>query len=175
MDPATIEFTLWPAQRALKAAGVGFIQDNGSAARRPSAKEHLTMSDKASQDDLESKRIKRTPESEVAIGARIRGIRMAAGMSQTALGEALGVTFQQIQKYERGKDRIAASTRQVLAAALGVHPGSFFGVEMPVPTGDVPDVRAALKHAAGLQRITDPGIRKRLAALIDTLTEEQKT
>ena len=132
------------------------------------------MSDEAPQSGRDPGRTGRTPEIEVAIGARIRGVRIAAGMSQAALGEALGVTFQQIQKYERGKDRVAASTLQVLAAALGVHPGSFFDVDMPVPTGDVPEVRAALKSAAGLQRVTDPGIRRRLAALIDTLADEQK-
>jgi transcriptional regulator with XRE-family HTH domain len=94
---------------------------------------------------------------------------MAAGMTQTALGAVIGVTFQQIQKYEKGKDRIAASTLQVLAAALGVHVGSFFDEEMPSPTGELPDVRTALKGAAGLQRISDPKVRKQLGALIDVL------
>ena len=84
------------------------------------------MSDQPPSDDRVRKLVKRTPEAEVAIGARLRALRVAAGMSQTTLGEVIGITFQQIQKYEKGKDRIAASTLQVLAAALGVHPGSFF-------------------------------------------------
>ena len=108
------------------------------------------MSDKASQDNHARKLVKRTPEIEIVIGARIRALRVAAGMTQSALGQVIGVTFQQIQKYERGQDRVAASTLQVLAAALKVHPGSFFDSEMPPPVGNVPDVRSALKGAADL-------------------------
>jgi transcriptional regulator with XRE-family HTH domain len=93
-------------------------------------------------------------------------------MTQSALGQVIGVTFQQVQKYERGLDRVAASTLQVLAAALKVHPGSFFGSEMPSPVGDVPDVRSALKGAAGLQRITNAKLRIRLETLIDTLADD---
>ena len=129
------------------------------------------MSDEAPSDDRVRKLVKRTPEIEITIGARLRALRMAAGMSQTVLGEAIGITFQQIQKYEKGKDRIAASTLQVLAAALKIHPGSFFDGEMPSPTGDVPDVRSALKGAAGLQRISNAKIRLRLGNLIDALAD----
>lgn len=132
------------------------------------------MSDEAPSGNREPKRSNRVPEVEVAIGARIRALRVAAGMSRATLGEALGISFQQVQKYEKGKDRVAASTLQVIAAALEVHPGSFFDDEMSSPTGNVSDIRTALKGAAGLQRITDPGIRKRLAALIDTLADEPK-
>ena len=130
------------------------------------------MSDQPPSDDRVRKLVKRTPEAEVAIGARLRALRVAAGMSQTTLGEVIGITFQQIQKYEKGKDRIAASTLQVLAAALGVHPGSFFDGEMPSPTGDVPDVRSALKGAAGLQRISNAKVRIHLERLIETLADQ---
>ena len=123
------------------------------------------MTDKAALDDQARKLTKRTPEIEIAIGAQIRALRVAAGMNQATLGEAIGVSFQQVQKYEKGKDRVAASTLQVLAAALGVHPGSFFDGETPSPSGDVPDVRSALKKAAGLQRISNPKVRKQLGAL----------
>ena len=92
-------------------------------------------------------------------------------MSQTTLGEFIGVSFQQVQKYEKGKDRIAASTLQVLAAALGVHPGTFFDGEILSPSGDIPDVRSALKAAAGMQRIANPKVRKQLATLIDILAD----
>ena len=130
------------------------------------------MSDQPPSDDRVRKLVKRTPEAEVAIGARLRALRVAAGMSQTTLGEVIGITFQQIQKYEKGKDRIAASTLQVLAAALNVHPGSFFDGEMPSPTGDVPDVRSALKGAAGLQRISNAKVRIHLERLIETLADQ---
>jgi transcriptional regulator with XRE-family HTH domain len=128
------------------------------------------MSDEAPQGGPEPKR-KRNPEVEAAIGAQIRALRVAAGMSQTALAETIGVSFQQIQKYEKGIDRIAASTLQALAGVLKVHPGSFFDGEMPSPAGDVPDVRNALKGAAGLQRISNARVQKRLIALIDILAD----
>ena len=54
------------------------------------------------------------------IGAHIKQIRKAAGLSQTKLGQALGISFQQIQKYETGQSRIAAERLQQIADALGV-------------------------------------------------------
>ncbi len=111
----------------------------------------------------------RNPEFETALGTRIRAARIAARMSQTALGAAVGVTFQQVQKYELGKDRVTASTLLGLAAALGVHPGSFYGDDMPVPVGGLPDVKSALRIAKRIQRIRDPGVVKRLMALVDIL------
>ena len=90
-------------------------------------------------------------------------------MSQTALSAAIGVSFQQLQKYELGKDRVAASTMQALAAALGVHPGSFYGDDVPVPVGGIPEVTSALRIARRIQRIRDPVVVKRLMALVDLL------
>ena len=112
---------------------------------------------------------KRTPELEAVIGARVRVARIAARMSQGDLGAAVGITFQQVQKYERGKDRVAASTLQGFAAALGMHPGSFYGDDMPVPSGNIPEVRAAMRIAQRIQRVRDPVVVKRLMALIDLL------
>lgn len=59
------------------------------------------------------------------IGARLRQARKQKDMSQQALGEALGVSFQQIQKYERGSNRISCSTLVVICRALDLPP-SFF-------------------------------------------------
>lgn len=53
------------------------------------------------------------------IGARIRAFRVGAEISQTKLGEALGVSFQQIQKYETGTNRVSASNLAPIAKALG--------------------------------------------------------
>ncbi|HEY3800894.1 MAG TPA: helix-turn-helix transcriptional regulator [Caulobacteraceae bacterium] len=55
---------------------------------------------------------------DLAVGAAVRARREALGVSQTALAEALGLTFQQIQKYERGRNRISASALVRTAAAL---------------------------------------------------------
>ena len=111
----------------------------------------------------------RNSESDAAIGARIRAARVAVRMSQTELAGALGVSFQQVQKYETGKDRVTASTLQGIAAVLGVHPGSFFGHDMPVPIGGLPDLRSALRIAERIQRIRNPVVVKRLMALVDLL------
>jgi len=82
--------------------------------------------------------IRRTKGSANAIdahvGARIRLRRMMLGMSQEKLGEHLGITFQQIQKYEKGTNRVGASRIQAIARVLSV-PVSFFFEE--APGGDV--------------------------------------
>ncbi len=115
----------------------------------------------------------RNPEFETALGARIRAARIAARMSQTALAAAIGVSFQQLQKYELGKDRVTASTLHGIAAVLGVHPGSFYGDDMPIPVGGIPDVKSALRIAKRIQRIRDPGVVKRLMALVDLLAGKE--
>jgi transcriptional regulator with XRE-family HTH domain len=60
------------------------------------------------------------------VGARVRMRRLILGMSQGKLGEALDVTFQQVQKYEKGANRIGASRLQQLARVLDVPPAYFF-------------------------------------------------
>jgi transcriptional regulator with XRE-family HTH domain len=61
------------------------------------------------------------------VGARIRMQRMVCGLSQTKLGNAVGITFQQIQKYEKGMNRVGASRLQQIANVLKVAPDFFFG------------------------------------------------
>jgi transcriptional regulator with XRE-family HTH domain len=60
------------------------------------------------------------------VGASIRRRRVALGLSQQALGARVGLTFQQIQKYENAANRIGASRLADIAAALDAHPGAFF-------------------------------------------------
>src|ERR1700746_2036132 len=66
------------------------------------------------------------------VGSRVRMRRMMLGMSQEKLGDSLGITFQQIQKYEKGTNRIGASRLQQIATVLAV-PVSFFFEGAPVP------------------------------------------
>src|SRR3712207_7041858 len=63
---------------------------------------------------------RRTTPVDRLVGARMRLRRQSLGMSQTELGEKIGVTFQQIQKYELGANRVGASRLASVAAALGV-------------------------------------------------------
>jgi transcriptional regulator with XRE-family HTH domain len=67
------------------------------------------------------------------IGARIRLRRNMIGMSQESLGEALGITFQQIQKYEKGTNRVGGSRMQAIAESLSV-PVSYFFEDAPSAT-----------------------------------------
>jgi transcriptional regulator with XRE-family HTH domain len=60
------------------------------------------------------------------VGSRVRMKRKLLGMSQEKLGEALGLTFQQVQKYEKGSNRIGASRLQEIAKILGEQPSFFF-------------------------------------------------
>jgi transcriptional regulator with XRE-family HTH domain len=74
-------------------------------------------------------RVHRVSQVDKDIGKRIRLYRIEKGLSQTALGTAVGVTFQQIQKYEKGTNRVGGSRMQKIATALGTTPAAFFGTE----------------------------------------------
>jgi transcriptional regulator with XRE-family HTH domain len=67
---------------------------------------------------------------DVEIGGRVRHARKSAGMTQTQLGDALGVSFQQVQKYERGTNRLSSSSLVIVARVLGVSPSSLLGQEV---------------------------------------------
>src|SRR6185503_7237023 len=73
---------------------------------------------------------KKPNPTDVHVGSRVRLRRMMLGMSQEKLGENLGITFQQIQKYEKGTNRIGASRLQHIARVLTV-PVSFFFEDAP--------------------------------------------
>jgi transcriptional regulator with XRE-family HTH domain len=82
------------------------------------------------------------------VGSRVRMRRLMLGMSQTALGNSLGVTFQQVQKYEKGSNRIGASRLQQIAGTLEV-PVSFFFEELPIPAKAQANTRANAQANAG--------------------------
>src|SRR3954468_15891485 len=74
---------------------------------------------------------------DVHVGARVRLRRTLLGMSQEKLGEAIGLTFQQVQKYERGANRIGASRLWDLSRVLDC-PMSFFFEDMPADPDSIP-------------------------------------
>jgi transcriptional regulator with XRE-family HTH domain len=85
----------------------------------------------AIDDDVETERGSRKPNPiDAHVGMRVRLRRMLLGMSQEKLGEHLGLTFQQVQKYEKGVNRIGASRLFDLSRVLGV-PVQFFYDEAP--------------------------------------------
>ena len=118
------------------------------------------------------------------VGARVRMRRLMVGMSQGKLGEALDVTFQQVQKYEKGANRIGASRLQQLARVLEVPPAFFFD---GAPSGDGSAAGFAesigSSHSVdfaltseGLQlnrafaAVRDPKVRKRILDLVESLS-----
>ena len=74
-------------------------------------------------------------DQEATIGAAIRAARLAAGMTQANLGTALGISYQQVQNYERGSVRIAASTLGAIARLLDTPVSEFFDAR---PRGTAP-------------------------------------
>jgi transcriptional regulator with XRE-family HTH domain len=70
---------------------------------------------------------RRADQVDVRVGKRVRSYRLARGMSQTALGEKVGVTFQQIQKYESGANRIGSGRLKKIANVLGLSIVALFG------------------------------------------------
>jgi len=80
-----------------------------------------------------------TTAVDIHVGQKIRGRRIFLQMSQTEVADALGITFQQIQKYEKGLNRVGASRLQQISDALGVSPFYFFegaptvGKKTPTP------------------------------------------
>jgi len=124
---------------------------------------------------------------DIHVGSRIRLRRTMLGMSQEKLGESLGITFQQIQKYEKGTNRVGASRLQNISAILNV-PVSFFfedapGAESASASGSAEAsssnyVVDFLSSSEGLQlnrafvKISDPKVRRRIVDLVKALAAE---
>ncbi len=100
------------------------------------------------------------------VGGRLKQIRGLRGLSQTNLADAVGLTFQQIQKYENGANRISASRLWEFAERLNV-PISFFydGLDDPRDNIELEVDRMALELVRALQSIKDDEVRRRLYEL----------
>ncbi len=130
---------------------------------------------------------------DIHVGARVRLRRTLLGMSQEKLGEAIGLTFQQVQKYERGANRVGASRLYDLSRVLDV-PVSFFFDDMPDEVSsksvherremsESPDPfdndpmnrRETLELVRAYYRITDPNQRKKIFELVKSMGALQST
>ncbi|MGH9806582.1 MAG: helix-turn-helix domain-containing protein, partial [Terriglobia bacterium] len=76
-------------------------------------------------------RRKRPDPRDIEVGQRVRALRLERGMSQSALATQLGLTFQQVQKYEKGTNRIGASRLQTIAEIFQVPIGELFASSAP--------------------------------------------
>jgi len=124
------------------------------------------------------------------VGSRVRMRRMMLSMSQEKLGDALGLTFQQVQKYEKGTNRIGASRLQQIAHILQVPVSFFFDGAPHVPgmpraegLGEAPSpayVSDFLATSDGLaltkafMRITDSKLRRRIVDLVEQIVAAEK-
>lgn len=126
--------------------------------------------------------VKSSPDPvDIHVGARVRLRRTLLGMSQEKLGKALGLTFQQVQKYERGANRIGSSRLFQLSKILDV-PVSFFFDEMTTDTTQKADGmaegnkqvfevdklsrRETLELVRAYYKITDPSVRKKIFEMV---------
>src|SRR3974377_386613 len=133
--------------------------------------------------------VKKTPNPiDKHVGSRVRRRRMMRNMSQEKRGDALGLTFQQVQKYEKGTNRIGASRLQQISQILQVPVAFFFEGAPHLPEGAVPEglqeapspsyVSDFLATSDGLSltkafmRIPDPKLRRRIVDLVQQIAGE---
>jgi DNA-binding XRE family transcriptional regulator len=129
------------------------------------------------------------------VGSRVRMRRVMLGMSQEKLGDALGLTFQQVQKYEKGTNRIGASRLQQISRTLDVPPAFFFegapsfeAMTNPEPghmgyfsedsnatyVADFLSTPEGLHLNLAFARIHDPKVRKRIVDLVSSLAGDDE-
>lgn len=138
------------------------------------------------EEDEPGRNSRRANPMDVHVGGRVRMRRMLLGMSQEKLGEQLGLTFQQVQKYEKGVNRIGASRLFEMAKVLGV-PVQFFYDDAPYGASGISPVagfaekpsdsyvvdflatREGLDLNKAFARITDPKVRKAICDLVKSL------
>ena len=136
----------------------------------------------------DAKPIRASAPIDLQVGQRLRARRIMRGMSQTALADAVGLRFQQIQKYESGSTRVPASRLHEFATILRVSIGYFFEKESAVPNPgksrtpipyqasvsdrDLVNKREALQFVGAFNRIPSANTRRKILALLKALSAE---
>lgn len=119
------------------------------------------------------------------VGNMLRMRRLMLGLSQTEVANAVGVTFQQVQKYEKGTNRISASRLQEIAGLLQVPPHFFFGEAleprsatertshsaMPSEVSDFVTSSDGLRLIKAFARISQQPLRKKIVKLVESISE----
>jgi len=127
------------------------------------------------------KKKRTSDERDVEIGKRIRALRLERGLSQTELGALMEVTFQQVQKYEKGVNRVAAGRLHRVAEALSVPIGFFYakpdenGFDENVDSVDAGlgflETAGAVRLVRAYSRIIDPDMRRTLLELAERIAK----
>jgi transcriptional regulator with XRE-family HTH domain len=108
------------------------------------------------------------------VARNLRHFRIARGMSQTALGDAVGVTFQQIQKYEKGTNAVAPGRLRQMCGVLGVAPADMFGKQSEIDGEPIPEMTPwSYRTLIALNKIETERVRRSLGALIAELVDSQ--
>ncbi|MEQ8823567.1 MAG: helix-turn-helix transcriptional regulator [Filomicrobium sp.] len=148
---------------------------------------------KRGNDNGDERNARRPNPMDIHVGSRVRLRRMLLGMSQEKLGDQLGLTFQQVQKYEKGINRIGASRLYDLSKTLGV-PIAYFYEEAPIPAlgmaedqeeyGDKKpsddgvyeflSTREGLELNKAFVKISDPRVRRTIVDLVRNLAGEKE-
>jgi transcriptional regulator with XRE-family HTH domain len=130
-----------------------------------------------------SKRSEKNP-TDAHVGSKVRMRRMMIGMSQEKLGDALGITFQQVQKYEKGTNRVGASRLQHISQVLQVPIGFFFegllseaqtqaglsGTAELSALNELMASRDGIVLARSFMKIRNVELRRRIVALVEDLS-----
>ena len=123
--------------------------------------------------------VRKSGPLDAMVGAKIRMFRINRGMSQTALAERIGVSFQQVQKYEKGANRVGASRLSQIASVLGIAVGELFessqektaAANSPVHLLAEPGALRVLK--AYLR--TNSRVRLAIARLVESIADQKPT
>jgi transcriptional regulator with XRE-family HTH domain len=118
---------------------------------------------------------------DVIVGKRIRLRRLQLSLSQTDLGQKLGVAFQQVQKYEKGTNRVSCSRLYEISKILDVPVTYFFsasgdaGLEVAVAEQfDVPELKDGFRLMSAFRQIPNNAVRKNIISLVETVATAAK-
>ena len=130
--------------------------------------------------------VKRPDPVDVEVGHRIRIERLARGLSQTALANQLGVTFQQVQKYEKGVNRVGAGRLTKIAEVLGIDVSQFFGSKEIGEVGGAREggessplklltVSGAFRLLRAYGDIEDSNLRRAIVELVEQISTQKSS
>ena len=129
--------------------------------------------------------VKRPDPVDIEVGHRIRIERLARGLSQTALANQLGVTFHQVQKYEKGVNRVGAGRLTKIAEVLGIEVGAFFSgkdvldAERSKVVGEASPLKlltvsGAFRLLRAYGEIEDGELRRAIVDLVEQISSQKR-
>lgn len=116
-------------------------------------------------------------EIDARVGDRIRRRRILMGLTQDQLGEALGISYQQIQKYETGANRVSVGRLYLISQKLGVNPGWFFDGSLSDASrddiGELGSSRLLMDFVRNFSRIQDERLRTAIVSLVRAMADAE--